>query len=84
MDYLKKVASAACNFAVILAGCSIGLKPYPLHVNKWDLSQLKKIKLAYTSNNVFKVSIKWGVALCLTAMQLSLQGRYSLGRNLMP
>ncbi len=36
----------------LVAGCSIGHKPRPLHVNEWDLSQNKKIN--YTSNTIFQ------------------------------
>ncbi len=35
----------------LVAGCSTGHKPRPLHVNEWDLSQSKKIN--YTSNTIF-------------------------------
>jgi len=34
----------------LVAGCSIGRKPHPLHVLEWEVNQIKK-KSNYTSNN---------------------------------
>lgn len=29
----------------LVAGCSIGHKPHPLYVSRWDMSQTKKFKV---------------------------------------
>ncbi len=47
-----KVLAAGSFFAPLVAGCSTGHKPRPLHVNEWDFNQYKKIN--NTSNTIFR------------------------------
>ncbi len=48
--FLKSEA-AGSFIAPLVAGCSTGHKPRPLHVNEWDFNQNKKIN--NTSNTIF-------------------------------